>query len=175
MASIMAATHPDLFAAVAVHSGLAFRAARTLPTATTAMRRGGDDPEAMGRAAHAAMGAAAHPLPALVVHGDADQVVCPVNGEQVARQWLETNRLATGAALDFARPAEMSRDHVGGRATRTRRWTDGGGRVLTELVEVEGLGHAWSGGTAGGSYTDPRGPSATDLIWTFFERATAGG
>ena len=47
------------------------------------------------------------------------------------------------------------------------------GGVLTELVEVEGLGHAWSGGTAGGSHTDPRGPSATDAIWDFFARVSS--
>jgi poly(hydroxyalkanoate) depolymerase family esterase len=172
MASIMAATHPDLFAAVAVHSGLAYGSARSLPGAMTAMRNGGGDPAAMGRAAHAAMGRFARPIPALVIHGSADQVVCPVNGEQVVRQWLATNRLACGGGFegDFARPAESSSDRAGGRAVGVRRWSDRDGRLLQELVEVEGLGHAWSGGTPGGSHTDPRGPVATEAIWEFFAR-----
>jgi poly(hydroxyalkanoate) depolymerase family esterase len=172
MASIMAATHPDLFAAVAVHSGLAYRSARNLPGAVTAMRNGGGDPAEMGRAAYEAMGRLARPVPALVIHGSADQVVCPVNGEQVARQWLTTNRLASGGGFegDFARPAESSRDRLGGRAVGVRRWADRDGRLLQELVEVVGLGHAWSGGTPGGSHTDPRGPVATDAIWDFFAR-----
>jgi poly(3-hydroxybutyrate) depolymerase len=44
-------------------------------------------------------------------------------------------------------------------------------RTLVEQLEVDGLGHAWSGGAPGGSYTDPRGPSAAEAIWAFFDRA----
>jgi poly(3-hydroxybutyrate) depolymerase len=44
---------------------------------------------------------------------------------------------------------------------------------VVEHVEIEGLGHAWSGGAAGGSYTDPRGPSASAAIWDFFARVSA--
>jgi poly(3-hydroxybutyrate) depolymerase len=174
MASVLAATHPDVFAAVAVHSGLAYGCARTLPSAMQAMRQGGPDPEAQGRAAHAAMGAAARVVPALVVHGTADQVVCPVNGEHAVRQWLATNRLAGGDGADVARPDAVVRDDAAGRLPLTRRtWTDGAGRALVEHVEIEGLGHAWSGGAAGGSYTDPRGPSASAAIWDFFARVSA--
>ncbi len=173
MAGIMAATHPDLFAAVAVHSGLGFRSARTLPSAMNAMRGGGDDPEAMGAAAHAAMGAHARPVPALVIHGRADSVVAPVNGEQVARQWLAANRLASGGGFegDWARPDESFGERDGGRDVSVRRWADRSGRLLTELIEVEGLGHAWSGGAPGAAYADPHGPSASETIWRFFERS----
>ena len=174
MASVLAATHPDVFSAVAVHSGLAYGCARTLPSAMQAMRQGGPDPEAQGRAAFAAMGAAARVVPAVVVHGTADQVVCPVNGEHAVRQWLATNRLAGGDGADAARPDAIVRDDGAGRLPLTRHtWTDGAGRALVEHVEIEGLGHAWSGGAAGGSYTDPRGPSASAAIWDFFARVSA--
>jgi poly(hydroxyalkanoate) depolymerase family esterase len=177
MAAVMAATHPDLYGAVAIHSGLAYGAARTLPAATSAMRTGTADPAALGRAAFAAMGAHARPVPALVIHGTADQVVCPVNGEQAARQWLEANRLAAGqgASDGTAPPAATVHEPrtAGARAAVRRRWTDESGRALVEHLAVEGLGHAWSGGAPGGSYTDPRGPSATEAIWEFFARAGA--
>src|ERR671929_171299 len=55
-----------------------------------------------------------------------------------------------------------------GRAYTRTRWTDTDGRLVHEYLEVEGLGHAWSGGARGGSYTDPRGPSAAEAIWAFF-------
>jgi poly(hydroxyalkanoate) depolymerase family esterase len=175
MAAILAATRPDLFAGLAVHSGLAFGAARTLPAALQAMARGGPDPGALAQAAHRAMGAEARPVPTLVIHGTDDTVVHPDNGEQVAHQWLATNRLAAGdAGTDFDRPDAVVRDDAAGRLPVVRRtWTDRSGRVLVEHHAVEGLGHAWSGGARGGSHTDPRGPSASGAIWDFFARAGA--
>jgi poly(hydroxyalkanoate) depolymerase family esterase len=171
MAAVMAATYPDVFAAVAIHSGLAYGCARSLPAATSAMTRGAPDPDAQGRAALAAMGAHARPVPALVVHGSADAIVCAVNGEHAARQWLVTNALAAG--VDPGRPAATVREPAApaGRATTRRTWTDPDGRVLVEHLEVESLGHAWSGGAPGGSYTDARGPSAAEEIWAFFAQA----
>ena len=171
MASVMAATYPDLFAAVAVHSGLAYGCARNLPAATQAMRQGGPDPRAGGAAALAAMGAEARAMPAIVVHGTADAIVAQVNGDDVVRQWMETNRLAAAGRYDadFARPDTTVREHpVGGRPFTRRRWTDRDGRLVQEQLVVDGLGHAWSGGARGGSYTDPRGPSAAEAIWAFF-------
>jgi poly(hydroxyalkanoate) depolymerase family esterase len=176
MASVLAATYPDMFAALAMHSGLAYGCARSLPAATQAMTRGAPDPEAQGRAAFGAMGAAARPVPALVIHGTADAIVCPVNGEHAVRQWMTTNRLAAsgGYEPDAARPDAAVRDDAAGRRADTRRtWFDAAGRVMQEHVEVEGLGHAWSGGAAGGSYTDPRGPSAAAAILDFFARVSA--
>jgi poly(hydroxyalkanoate) depolymerase family esterase len=173
MAAVMAATYPDLFAAVAIHSGVAYGCARSLPAATAAMRNGASDPAALGRTAFAAMGAHARPVPALVIHGTADQIVCPVNGEHVARQWVEANRLAAGDADGISTAPVAVSEPAGphGRAATRRAWTDRDGRALVEHLVVEGLGHAWSGGAPGGSYTDPRGPSATEAIWEFFSRA----
>ncbi len=175
MAGILAATHPDLFAGLAVHSGLAFGAARTMPAALQAMARGGPAPAGLARAAHAAMGTEARPVPTLVIHGTDDAVVHPDNGEQVAQQWLATNRLAAGDTSPGSdRPDAVVRDDAAGRLPVVRRtWTDGSGRVLVEHHAVEGLGHAWSGGARGGSYTDPRGPSASAAIWGFFARVGA--
>jgi poly(hydroxyalkanoate) depolymerase family esterase len=176
MAAAVAATYPDVFAAVAIHSGLAYGSARTLPAAMQAMRRGGPDPEAQGDAAFAAMNAAARVVPALVIHGTADAVVDPVNAEHAVRQWMATNRRAARGAYEpeLDRPDATVRDDGAGALPFTRRtWLDAGGRIVQELIEVEGLGHAWSGGAAGGSYTDPRGPSASDEIHDFFARVSA--
>jgi poly(hydroxyalkanoate) depolymerase family esterase len=175
MAAVMAATYPDVFAAVAIHSGLAYGSARTLPAATQAMRGAGPDPEALGEAAFVAMGAAARPVPAIVIHGSADGTVAPVNAEHAVRQWMATNRRA-GEGYDprFERPDAYVRDDgAGGRPFTRRTWHDDRGRLVQELVEVEGMGHAWSGGAAGGSYTDPRGPSASDAIYDFFAAVSA--
>jgi poly(hydroxyalkanoate) depolymerase family esterase len=176
MAAILAAVYPDLFAAVAVHSGLSYRSAASMGAAFTAMAHGAKDPIRQGRAAHATIGDLARPVPSMVVHGTADHTVAPVNGEQVLQQSMTANRLAAPETcdLDIARPATTSRGKVnGGHAYTRRQWTDRRGVLMHELLTVDGLGHAWSGGAPAGSHTDPRGPDATQAIWRFFAQATA--
>jgi poly(hydroxyalkanoate) depolymerase family esterase len=176
MAAILAAVYPDLFAAVAIHSGLSYRSAANMGAAFTAMARGGEDPVEHGRAAHAAVGHLAHAVPSIVVHGSADTTVAPVNADQVLQQSMTINRLAAPETCDadIARPTTTARGQVDGGYTYTRsQWMDGRGALMHERLAVEGLGHAWSGGTPGGSYTDPRGPDATEAIWTFFADTTA--
>jgi len=48
------------------------------------------------------------------------------------------------------------------------RYEDAKGCSLAEYWEVEGAGHAWAGGQAGGSYTDPKGPDASREMLRFF-------
>jgi poly(hydroxyalkanoate) depolymerase family esterase len=174
MAAVMAATYPDIFAALAVHSGLAYRCATSLGAANAALARGGPDAQQLGRDALAAMGPFARPIPTIVVHGTADRTVHPINGDQVVEQWMVTNRLASaGYHADFHQPLATSHRRVDGGLAYTRhRWQDDAGNLLQEYLKVDGLGHAWSGGAAGGSYTDPRGPSATEAIWEFVAEAT---
>ena len=174
MASILAATYPDVFAAAAIHSGLAYGAASDVASAYAAMANGAADPAGRGRAAHPAMGSHARAVPTIVVHGTADRTVAPANAHQVLRQAMTANRLAAPECreLDEHRPASVSDGHTdGGLAFTSTRWNDARGRLVHELLLVDGLGHAWSGGLPGGSYTDPRGPDATEAIARFYSAA----
>ena len=174
MAAVMGATHPDVFAAVAIHSGLAFGSATNPGAAFAVMSRGAPDAARHGELAFRTMGDRARPIPTIVLHGGADRLVAPANGEHAVRQWMTTNRLASGSYdPDFERPASTEREQApGGHSYTTRRWTDRRGRLVQEYVVVEGLGHAWSGGARGEPYADPRGPSAADAIWRFLGAAT---
>jgi poly(hydroxyalkanoate) depolymerase family esterase len=172
MAAILGACYPDQFAAVGVHSGLAYRSATDMASAFAVMARGGGNAEAHGRAAYAAMGRHARPVPSIVIHGSADRTVAPDNAHQVLRQAMAANHLAAPDRCDndITRPTASwhGQDEPGHRYTRSH-WHDNDGALMHELLQVEGLGHAWSGGAPGGSYTDPRGPSATEEMLTFFE------
>ncbi|HEX7538593.1 MAG TPA: PHB depolymerase family esterase [Dermatophilaceae bacterium] len=173
MAGILAATYPDLYASVGIHSAPQYRAARSAMTALVAMKTGGPDPVRAGRLAHLAMGPRARAVPVIVVQGEADRTVWPVNGDRVVRQWLTTSALAgeQGAALDFARPhASTTGRAPGGLSYSVRGWDDDAGRPVVRYWTVPELGHAWSGGASAGSYTDPRGPGATEAMCDFFSR-----
>jgi poly(hydroxyalkanoate) depolymerase family esterase len=174
MAAILAACYPDLFAAVAVHSGLAYRSASTTASAFEVMARGGGDAGVQGRAAHDAMGSHARPVPSLVIHGSADRTVAPANALAVLRQSMVANTLASEDAgeHDPERPTRTWRGEVeGGLAYTQSQWVDSRGALVHELLVVDGLGHGWSGGAPGGSYADSRGPSASEAIWAFFAQS----
>ncbi len=158
MAAILGATYPDLYAAVGVHSGLPRGAAYDLRSAWSAMRQGGSDPGPR-ESPDAPAG-----LPLIVFHGDRDATVHPRNGEHV---------LAQAARMPVDEPDQrvaVSRGQVQGGHTYTRtRYHDTAGHVVGEHWLVHGAGHAWSGGSPVGSFTDPYGPDASTEMLRFFQ------
>lgn len=178
MAQILAAAYPELFAGLAVHSAVAFAAARDVPTALAVLQQGAADPETLPARVLDAMGERARPIPAIVLHGAADPVVRAINGEQALRQWAGAAtgaRESTAAGAPTAEEAgcptvpglrvECSRVEA---AAPARRCVYHGAPVALEYWLVEGVGHAWSGGSSDGSYTDPDGPDATARVFQFF-------
>jgi poly(hydroxyalkanoate) depolymerase family esterase len=149
-AAIMGTTYADLYAAVGIHSGLACGAASDLASAFMAMRQG---------AGSEAVAEAGSPVPTIVFHGDRDTTVHPDNGGRILKQ----SARATSPTTKVLR----GRVPHGHAYTRTIL-TDVGERTISEHWNVHGAGHAWSGGSPAGSYTDPRGPDATREMLRFF-------
>ncbi len=158
MAAIMGTIYPDLYAGIAVHSGLPYGAATDLPSALAAMRSGMAKAPAQ---AQQAGGQAFKGIPVIVFHGDADHTVNMRNGEQV---------MAGAAPLGSAggvRSREQGQVPNGHAYTRTVQ-KDAAGRPIAEHWLIHGFGHAWAGGSANGSYTDARGPDASGEMMRFF-------
>ncbi len=176
MAVIMGVTYPDLFAAIGVHSGLAYQAAVDLPGALKAQQSGSPDPTHLGLAAFKAMGKASSEsrrrIRVIVFHGTDDARVHPNNADQIIMQWAWTNAYVEGLrdnALGSGKSARLRQETVPDGYRYTRKiYTDGHGGTLLEKWIVQGLGHAWSGGSGEGSHTDPNGPKASEAIWKFF-------
>ncbi|MGE3992488.1 extracellular catalytic domain type 1 short-chain-length polyhydroxyalkanoate depolymerase [Pseudorhodoplanes sp.] len=152
-AAIMGEAYPELFAAVGVHSGLACGSAHDLPSAFSAMR---------GQTAAAAVNrSGATIMPTIVFHGDRDPTVHPSNGTKVVA------RANGGARLHIK--TSLSATPNGGTCSKSV-YRDAEGRSVIELWEVHGAGHAWSGGSPAGSFTDQGGPDATEEMLSFFLR-----
>ena len=144
MAAILGDAYPDLYAAIGVHSGLPAKCARDLPGALEAMRSG------------AATASRAPLPPTIVFHGDQDTVVHPANADRML------------AASTWATRDDDCAVSANGRRYTRACLRDAQGRVVAEHWLVHGAGHAWSGGDARGSYTDPKGPDATAQLVRFF-------
>ena len=143
MAGNLIVAYPERYAALAMHSGIPALAATDVTGALSAMRQGAADGDALGARALVAMGSRARPIPVIVLHGAADRVVSPTNLRLTVQQWTLVNTRAPGAGA----PVE---EHL-----------------------FDGVGHAWSGGSAEGTYTAPTGPDATELIIGFLRRVGA--
>jgi poly(hydroxyalkanoate) depolymerase family esterase len=163
-AAIMGATYPDLYAAIGVHSGLACGCASDLPSAFAAMRRGGasagSQTTRVSKKRHEQIGANQRAVPTIVFHGDQDKTVHPCNGDEVLTQF-------GAATADLQTTVESGRVPSGHSYSRTRL-CDASGHAVFENWVIHGAGHAWSGGSPAGSYTDLRGPDATREMFRFF-------
>jgi poly(hydroxyalkanoate) depolymerase family esterase len=156
MAAVMGATYPDLYTAVGVHSGLPYKSAADLPSAFAAMR---GDAAPLGLGSRKSRGAAndGPRIRTIVFHGDADNIVHHSNGASIVGTAKEGESIEGAEARNTA-----ARAHT---RTVTRDKT---GKVVVEQWLIHGGGHAWSGGSRHGTYTDPQGPDASNEMLRFF-------
>ena len=157
MAAIMGAAYPELYAAVGVHSGLPVGGARDMITGLAAMKKA---PAPGGRTADKVR----RRVPVIVFHGDCDDVVHAGNGEAVLEQFVRPEPHRAAPALRRVRERVARK----GRSYTKTAMLDSAGRSVAEHWELHGAGHAWSGGSAAGSYTDPAGPDASAEMLRFF-------
>ncbi|HZW12635.1 MAG TPA: PHB depolymerase family esterase [Noviherbaspirillum sp.] len=161
MAAVMAATYPELYAAAGIHSGLPYGIAHDMPSAFAAMKhrkpKGGlpkvqpNMPKPFNTV-----------VPTIVFHGDRDTTVHPLNGDQVLSQCVPV------ASEKNARIEVQEGVTPTGRTYTKSVVRNEQDSIVAEKWIVHGAGHAWSGGSNRGSYTDPKGPNASAEMMRFF-------
>ena len=157
MAAVMAEVYPDLYAAAGVHSGLPYAAAGDVASAFAVMKQGPPQPDRPpGR-----------PRPLIVFHGDHDAVVAPANAAGLI------DRVLAAGSADRRQDAVITGQVPAGHAYTRACYQDPAGTALAERWTIHHGGHAWSGGTPHGSYTDPRGPDASAEFLRFFDEHPA--
>jgi poly(hydroxyalkanoate) depolymerase family esterase len=151
-AAIMGKTYPDLYAAVGIHSGLPCGAASDVASAFAAMKHGNGshkpEPHQGGNI-----------VPTIVFHGDADKTVNSINGDDIIMQ--------SKGGVTLERTVSHGQSDGGKKFTRIVE-SNVDGRPLLEHWLLHGAGHAWSGGSTAGSFTDPAGPDASREMIRFF-------
>jgi poly(hydroxyalkanoate) depolymerase family esterase len=157
MAAVMAATYPDLYAAVGVHSGLAHGAARDTMSAMAAMSNGPST----------ARPSPLPTIPLMVIHGDHDRTVHHLNADRL----VET-ALGVDDHRHTQHRTQVTDGQVpGGRAYTRTAYADAAGVPIVERLTIHQGGHAWSGGPSG-RHADPLGPDAAGELVRFFHQHT---
>jgi dienelactone hydrolase len=171
-ASVLAATYPDVFAAIGIGSGCEYAATPTCAGYKSA------DPQQAAQQAYKEMGSHARPMPFITFQGDQDTTVPPANADQLVQQWLTTDDLADDGTLNGSvptRPAKTSFGwpRTGGESYTVRNYVDSHRAELAQYWVVRGMKHAWSGGDPSQQYSDPSGPDETAAMYAFFLGHTA--
>ncbi len=162
LAVALAASYPEVFAAVGSVAGLEYRAASNVITglAVMRMRRRRRPPVAL-----------AQTVPLLLFHGTGDDVVQPLNSERLVQQWVGERQVQLREDNGLALPPEWR----GQRRVQRNSYYLGDNQLLAQRYLVEGMPHAWPGGSPAGSFTDPQGPDASAIMVDFFLHQRAAG
>ena len=154
MAALLVTRYPQRFKAVVMHSGIAPGTAHSTLSALGAMHGHRSTPPLA--AIPVTMQTGWPPL--LVIHGQTDAVVSPLNGRTAAQVWAD----AAGAQAGAVRSVQRGKRYPMSVTDFKRK-----GSTVATLVAVDGLAHAWSGGAAGKPFSDGQGPDASRMAWAF--------
>jgi poly(3-hydroxybutyrate) depolymerase len=174
MTSILGATYPDLFAAIAIICGGPYAS-----TLLDALQPVGPQlvPIAFrAKLAREAMGENARVVPVLAMHGDQDTTVYPQNGINAIEQWLMTNNLVVSGTASGPFPltptALESGLDAGGASFERQDFRSSDGCIVARHVLIHGQGHGWPGRIEdSNAVVDPL-PMGTRMSWEFFKNYT---
>jgi poly(hydroxyalkanoate) depolymerase family esterase len=169
MAQILALTHPQLIAAVGMHSAPVFGVSRSAVGAYGVMQHGGT--QALAPIEKLLAGTPGFPgMPAILITGDDDKIVRPVNQLQLTGQFLRLNHaVALGPSPPVTKDFGRTSKQFPRKNSMTVRDFATGSKVLVRSVHIARLGHAWSGGDEAFPF-NAKGPDAGKLMLAFLLR-----
>ncbi len=156
MAAILAEQAPDVFAAVGIMSGVALHSSHDVESAYEVMR-GEREYQTIGELLRTHPPASYRRLRVMIWTGEEDKTVDPSNAIALAEQFR--------ALLELGAVSAERRETTDGTVIR---WHDAAARTRIELRTIDGLGHAWSGGSLRGSHTAPQARNASETMLAFF-------
>jgi len=165
MAHIVALNHPELFAGLGLHSGPIFGAGHSPVGALGVMRHGAHGRVDSAIAEVLARRPAFPPLPTILIQGEDDPVVHPVNQAQLARQAMLLNQLPPDSPVEVVLKVGNKRGH-----TYQLRDVYHGRKLMLRVARIAELKHAWSGGDERLSFNSAVGPDASKMMLNFFSR-----
>lgn len=169
MANIVALHHPELIAAIGLHSGPAYGAGHSIIGALNVMQHGAGSRADAAIAAILSHRPAFPRMPAILIQGDSDKIVRPINQANLMRQSLLINRMPidTAVSVEFKPGGRGSRNPANAHQIRDFHV---GRKLLLRVARIEGLEHAWSGGDPSLSFNVKAGPDASKMMLNFFSR-----
>lgn len=159
MTVVLGATYPDLFAAIAVNAGCAYRAGTCIDALPSRRTR------TLAREALRAQGPHRRALPVLIIHGDRDATVPFAHSRQLLAQWRMTDNLILSGEAD--RPIRRQPTGVrqvvtaDGRSATVKRYG-----ALIERWTIHGGTHCWQSVSADPAHAGAS-PDTCDAVWAF--------
>jgi S-formylglutathione hydrolase FrmB len=171
MTSALAAVYPELYAAVGIvesagyMDGFCFTSGTGLPA------------EVSAQLARVAMGSNPRVVPRFVIGSTGDLAFPQSCAKKALQQGLRTNNLVISGSQTgpiSLSPASVRRQQVPkGRSYTVSTYRDPNGCVVGEQTIIDGMPHAWPGGSSHmGGYSDPTAPDGATIAWDFLKRFT---
>jgi len=168
MANIVALNHPQLIAAVGLHSGPVFGAGHNALGALGVMQHGASHRTDSAIAELLARSPDFPAMPTILIQGEGDRVVRAINQTHLTRQSLLLNRVPADSAVSVVlKPGGRPGSRNPANAHRISDFRVGK-KVLLRVAQIAHLAHAWSGGDASLAFNAKAGPSASKMMLEFF-------
>ena len=180
--SDLAATYPNLYAAVGIMAGAPFNGFAACESGQDPAAEG-YDPQLLADSygAYRAEGSHARVMPVIVLNGDADGTVNPVCDQLATEQWLTTDNLVidgktTGPVnLFHAREQHAGTAVAGGYAYKVDDYAQPSGCLIAQHWVVHGMNHDWSRRNQQPRLQRlyrPQGAERVEASWAFFSHYT---